>query len=331
MRVGFLGKGGSGKTALSTSFARYLSSIGESVWYIDCDVNQHGSERLGIRIDTVPALADNLLEIKKYLAGNNTRISNPTEMQKTTPPGRGSRLFNSLHDDAGILSLISRSVVPNLRVFRTGTVTSDQVGHKCHHYSVGAAELVLTHTNEGTREWIVCDLAAGTDVFASPLFSYLDVLLVVCTPSIYSLEVLDCFTQRELEFGYKIGLILNRWKGNRFQKIREELDQTCHMYAQIADDSYFDDLEEWVLDNVIRTSRTSDSCVFEQTPKLPEHLVKEMAKLKSTITQIAPNRDRLLQQVQKYHRLNCESWANSYIGKDLTDQIDPDFSYPKLL
>ncbi|TDD74119.1 ATP-binding protein, partial [Actinomadura rubrisoli] len=41
MKVAFVGKGGSGKTTLSSLFVRYLAGRGLPVVAVDADINQH--------------------------------------------------------------------------------------------------------------------------------------------------------------------------------------------------------------------------------------------------------------------------------------------------
>ena len=91
MKIAFAGKGGSGKTTLSSLFVRHLAARGLPVVAIDADINQHLAEALGA--SQPPPLGGHLTQIKEYLRGTNPRISSAAAMVKTTPPGRGSRLL----------------------------------------------------------------------------------------------------------------------------------------------------------------------------------------------------------------------------------------------
>ena len=46
MKIAFAGKGGSGKTTLSSLFVQYLAARGLPVVAIDADINQHLAEAL---------------------------------------------------------------------------------------------------------------------------------------------------------------------------------------------------------------------------------------------------------------------------------------------
>ena len=81
MRVSFLGKGGSGKTTLSTSFIKFLESKEEKVLAIDADINVHLGQSLNME---TKYLGDDFEEISKYLERNNKIIIG------TTPPTNDS-------------------------------------------------------------------------------------------------------------------------------------------------------------------------------------------------------------------------------------------------
>jgi len=91
MKIAFAGKGGSGKTTLSSLFTRHLAGQGLPVVAIDADINQHLAEALGAAAP--PPMGSHLPQIKEYLRGSNPRITSAAAMVKTTPPGRGSRLL----------------------------------------------------------------------------------------------------------------------------------------------------------------------------------------------------------------------------------------------
>ena len=87
MKIAFAGKGGSGKTTLSSLFTRHLAGQGLPVVAIDADINQHLAEALGAAAEP-PPMGSHLPQIKEYLRGSNPRITSAAAMVKTTPPGR---------------------------------------------------------------------------------------------------------------------------------------------------------------------------------------------------------------------------------------------------
>src|SRR6266567_4230349 len=96
MKIAFVGKGGAGKTTISSLFSRYLAGQGLPVLAIDADINQHMAAALGLGLDEatrMPALGLEMDRVKTYLRGMNSRIASATAMVKTTPPGAGSKLL----------------------------------------------------------------------------------------------------------------------------------------------------------------------------------------------------------------------------------------------
>jgi CobQ/CobB/MinD/ParA nucleotide binding domain len=158
MRVAFAGKGGSGKTTLSSLFVRHLAAQGLPVVAIDADINQHLGEALGADRDP-PAMGAHLTQIKDFLRGTNPRITSVAAMAKTTPPGRGSRLLRPGGDDP--VHDLAIGTPCGARLMATGPFTSEDLGVACYHSKTGAAELYLNHLADAPGEYVVVDCTAG--------------------------------------------------------------------------------------------------------------------------------------------------------------------------
>lgn len=326
MRIGICGKGGSGKTTVSSALAKRAAEQGINTWFFDCDVNQAGSDRFGVNKLHVPILSDQMVPLKEYLRGDNQRIESIEEMHKTTPPGKGSRLLR-LSDSVDIIDSVSHRVSDNLRLFRSGTVDRESSGHRCHHYSVGSVELLLTHALDQRDDLLIVDMTAGIDVFSSPLFCYLDLIVVLVNPSSYSLDVLRDFgTIKPEAVGTEIAVILNRFDRDKNASPWKELLEGHTVIATIPEQSCFAEVEEKLLMNAIIGSE-DDSLDFNPPAELTEQLDAVLRYLSKK------NRDwdQLLSGVQTYHRVNCENWINAQAGKCLISQIDQDFRYQDYL
>ena len=194
MKIAFVGKGGSGKTTLSALWARWLAGQGRPVLAIDADINQHLADTLGMtaaEAKELPALGSHLQQIKAYLKGSNPLIGNVSEMIKTTPAGCGSRLL-SLDDD--LFKNYGRTV-NGVLVLAVGAFEEADLGVKCYHSKTGAVELVLNHLIEGPKDYVVVDMTAGSDAFASGLFTRFDVTFLVVEPTLKSISVYRQYKQ----------------------------------------------------------------------------------------------------------------------------------------
>ena len=206
MKIAFAGKGGSGKTTLSSLFVRHLTAQGLPVVAIDADINQHLAEALGA--SQPPPLGAHLPEIKEYLRGTNPRISSAAAMVKTTPPGRGSRLLrpggpDPVHDLG--------TVTPcGARLLATGPFDEDDLGVSCYHSKTGAVELYLNHLVDGPGEYVVVDCTAGADSFASGLFTRFDLTVLVAEPTRKGISVYKQWQNYAVGFDVPVALVGNK-------------------------------------------------------------------------------------------------------------------------
>src|SRR5207253_3089987 len=192
MRVAFVGKGGSGKTTLAALFARWLAAAGQPVLAIDADINQHLGTALGLtpaEAAALPSMADHLPALKDLLRGANPRIRSAATMVKTTPPGSGSRLLR-LDERPPLVAAMEREV-DGVRLLVTGPFGEEDLGVACYHSKVGAAELLLNHLVDGPGEYVVVDMTAGADSFASGLFTRFDLTILVVEPTVRGVSVVD--------------------------------------------------------------------------------------------------------------------------------------------
>ena len=211
MRVALVGKGGAGKTTVAALLARRLAETGAPVWAIDADINQHLAVALGAdetAAAALPTLADELPTIKDYLRGANPRISSVEQMVKTTPAGAGSRLLRVLEDNP-IYAACQREV-GDVRVSVTGRFDQDDLGVACYHSKVGAVELLLNHLVDGPEEYVVVDMTAGADAFASGLFTRFDHTFVVCEPTLRAVGVYRQYRDYAAEFGVPVTVVGNK-------------------------------------------------------------------------------------------------------------------------
>src|SRR5689334_17971258 len=132
-------------------------------------------------------------------------------MIKTTPPGRGSHLV-TIADDDPMLSRYTRNV-DGVRVLVSGALSADDIGVACYHSKTGAVEMLLNHLRDGPGEYVVVDMTAGADAFASGLFTRFDLTFLVVEPTRKSVSVYRQYREHAAEFGIPVAVVGNKVTG----------------------------------------------------------------------------------------------------------------------
>jgi CO dehydrogenase maturation factor len=302
MKVAFTGKGGSGKTTLSSSFVRQLALDNYSVLAIDADINQHLAAALQVTDELVSMGEDND-KIKAYLKGSNTRFTNE-QMHKTTPPGTGSQLIQ-LRDGNWF---IKRYTVKHDSVYVAGAgeIPEGNIGVKCYHGLNGAIELVLGHFVDADDEFVVFDMTAGADAFSSSLFTKVDALVLVVEPTLKSLNVYDQFLPHAKAHGIPLFVV-----GNKIENDDDRLfiEAKTGPLAAVFEVSNFIKRKE-------RGQITPDESV-EQTMADALRALRKML-----LEQVLKDWSVIEKRSHEMHRKNAKSW----MGESALGHIDPEFS-----
>jgi CO dehydrogenase maturation factor len=191
MRIAVVGKGGSGKSTVAAALIQRLREAKSTVWAIDADINMHLGPLLGIdaSVESSKHLSHSraIEAIKTYLIGENPRIVSLSAFRKTTPPGTGSNLV-SIHQLAQVPMNRFDFGRDSFHLMVVGSYTEEGIGASCYHNNLSILENVLSHSLDEDG-WIVVDMVAGTDAFASTLHAQFDVILLVVEPTQHSLDV----------------------------------------------------------------------------------------------------------------------------------------------
>lgn len=308
VKIAFVGKGGSGKTTLTSLFAAYLVHTGHRVLAIDADINQHLAVGLGAsEEEALPTLGEHLTLIKDYLRGDNPRIAGADAMFKTTPPGRGSRLMRPFEDNP-ITDACFRTI-GGVRLGVTGRFDEDDLGVSCYHSKVGAAELLLNHLVDADHEYVVLDMTAGADAFASGLFTRFDVTFLVCEPTLRSVGVYRQYADYSRDFGVRLAVVGNKITDDEdVEFLREQVGQD--LLCCLTGSAHVRAAER---------GRTRPITALEPANQTA------LATILSTVDSTPRDWERFHRQAVEFHLRNARSWGNARTGQDLAEQIDPDF------
>jgi CO dehydrogenase maturation factor len=307
VKIAFAGKGGSGKTTLSSLFVRYLAARGLPVVAIDADINQHLAEALGVTAEP-PPMGAHLTEIKDYLRGDNPRITSARAMVKTTPPGRGSRLLRPGGPDP--VHNLAIDTPCGARLLATGPFDDDDLGVSCYHSKTGAVELYLNHLVDGPGEYVVVDCTAGADSFASGLFTRFDLTVLVAEPTRKGIGVYRQW--QSYSGGYDVALAV---AGN---KVQDEED-VAFLREQVGDD-----LLAWFgYEPAVRAMEQGRAFNLAD---LSTGTTTALRVLQDTLDAQHKNWGRYTRQAAEFHLRNARAWASATVGTDLAAQLDPDFT-----
>ncbi|MGW6742301.1 ATP-binding protein [Streptomyces sp. NPDC055025] len=322
MRVAFVGKGGSGKTTLSALFARHLARSGAPVLAIDGDINQHLAEALGSGTDeggggdgdggqgnsfTAPPLSARLAEIKDCLRGGNPLIASREVMIKTTPPGRGSTLLRLLGDDPVHARHVQE--VGGVPLMVTGEFDESDLGVACYHSKLGAVELYLNHLVDGPGEYLVVDMTAGADAFASGLFTRFDLTFLVAEPTRKGVSVYRQYRDHAREFGIPLAVVGNKVTGE---------DDLLFLKEHVGDDL----LAHCVHSPFVRAQEQGRA-----RGDLEAHNLHALERLRSALDARTKDWTAFQKHAVEFHLRNATAWANRATGIDLATQIDPGFEH----
>ncbi|MGX1546345.1 ATP-binding protein [Streptomyces adustus] len=316
MKIAFVGKGGSGKTTLSSLFIRHLAAAGAPVVAVDADINQHLGPALGLdeqEAARLPAMGGQLRLIKDYLRGSNPRITSADTMIKTTPPGEGSRLLR-VRDPNPVYDACARPVELDggaVRLMVTGPFTDSDLGVACYHSKTGAVELCLNHLADGPGEYVVVDMTAGSDSFASGMFTRFDITFLVAEPTRKGVSVYRQYKEYARDFGVALKVV-----GNKVQN----QDDVDFLRSEVGDDLLVTvGHSDWV-----RAMEKGRPPRFE----LLEDGNRRALRLLHTATDATyelRDWERYTRQMVHFHLRNAQSWGNERTGADLAAQIDPGF------
>jgi CO dehydrogenase maturation factor len=318
MKIAFVGKGGSGKTTLSSLFIRHLAAARVPVVAIDADINQHLGPALGLAEDeaaALPALGAHLPEIKEYLRGDNPRIASAETMIKTTPPGPGSRLLRLTGDDANpVHTACARPVALDdggVRLMVTGPFAESDLGVACYHSKVGAVELYLNHLVDGRDDYLVVDMTAGSDSFASGMFTRFDLTFLVAEPTRKGVAVYRQYRDYARDFGVALAVIGNKVQGE---------DDLAFLRAEVGDDLLVAvGHSDWV--RAMEKGRPPRFALLEEANRQALRTMHQRADAAYERRDWA----RYTLQMAHFHQKNAESWGNARTGADLAAQIHPGF------
>ncbi len=317
MKIAFVGKGGSGKSTVTSLYASLLAKT-QPVLLIDADINMHLGEALGFSeetLSTLPFLGSHGKAIKEYLRGTNPRIADAKKIIKTTPPGKGSRLVFVTESDPVLTTYALKK--DNLLLMAAGTLQEEDRGAYCYHKYSGVVEVVLNHLLDTEKDRVIIDMTAGTDAFSTGLFATFDLTCMVVEPTKKSTGVFAQYAQLAAEFDIHLCAIGNKVRDEEdIDFLKTELGDSLLTY--FYEDSHVYDFEKGKVEQLSHKA-------------LRQENRKALDSIEAKVQHTPKDWDAFYTRLCTLHTNNAHTWANSMHGTDFTQQIDPEFTYTSYL
>lgn len=307
MRITFLGKGGSGKTTLATSFVKYLEKKGKKVLAIDADINVN----LGTALDMPKRYLGDMFDyICKDLESNNDK-----PFIGSSPATRESIFIKKGLDDPFLIKYATYNDF-GTALLTVGTYTDNKIGYACYHSKLGSAVFIYNRLLDDENLYVVTDATAGIDSVGTSMFNVSDLNVFVVEPTKKSVDVYKEFKNIVSNYDIDTYVIANKIKN----------DDDIDYIKRNVDEKY-----------IIGFIKESDDLrKFEQDDKdgLNRFIENNNAIFKNILNKL----DSIKKDWNKYYKVQKQiyiddvgDWYSQYYGEDLTKYIDEEFSYEDII
>lgn len=178
MKIAFAGKGGVGKTSLTSWIADWLARNGNDVWMVDADTALSLGQASGVSQDALPTpLIQREDLVRERIHEGGFLNLNPDV----------DDLPESLAMEIPLTDVPLPGVTPGRkRLLVMGAVTNAGGGCACDANALLKA--LLAHIVMDTNAWVLVDLEAGVEHLGRGTVAHVDGLVVVSEPSMRSLQ-----------------------------------------------------------------------------------------------------------------------------------------------
>lgn len=311
MRIGFFGKGGSGKTTLTAAYVRNLvENHGKyNVLAIDADHNAHLGESLGIEGD-VEAVGGIREQVKEHVKGGREDIT----MVATTPPSEDSRFIRPSEDDEFLKKYAANENGINL--LEVGSYEEEDYGATCYHGKLDSLTYIMNHLLDTERDQVAVDATAGVDTYGSSLVAAYDLNILVVEPTQKAVEVYNEFEELMSRFHSETLVVVNKVDSERDKefvrdnipenKVLGFIERSNHLrrYEQGQKDAFmeFVDQNRDLLDRILERSRDKGK-----------------------------NWEDYLNSLKELHISGSEAWWDEYHNEKISAQAETDFNYREVI
>lgn len=309
MRISFLGKGGSGKTTMATSFIKYLNKKQKDVLAVDADINVHLGAALEMDMNYI---GDRFDELSFYF--ERERIMHGKAIIGTTPPAMKSNFILPILEDPFLKKYATYK--EHIALLSVGTYTDSKVGYACYHSKLGNAVLMYNRLLDNENFYVVTDATAGIDSVGTSMFSVSDINVFVVEPTKKSTQVLKDFLTITKDYPVKTYVIANKIETEAdVEYIKSEIPE--HLILGFVSNSQH--LRKYEQGNIEEL----------------DYFIEENDAINSKLLTIL---DSTTKDWHQYYEIQKQiyiddagDWYSQYYNQDLPSYIDADFSYEKVI
>jgi CO dehydrogenase maturation factor len=207
-----------------------------------------------------------------------------------------------------LLTRFSASVA-GLRYLVSGEFDEADIGVSCYHSKTGAVELYLNHLVDGPGEYVVVDMTAGADAFASGLFTRFDLTVLVSEPTRRGMDVYRQFARHAARYDVDLRVLGNKITGP---------DDVEYLRAQVGDA-----LLGWLSHSAwVRAAERGGNPPLTELE--PENQAVAAALL-ATLDDRRRDWGAYHRNTVEFHLRNAAAWGDRAVGTNLASQVDPAF------
>lgn len=220
MIIGFLGKGGSGKSTISTAMVEFLHTKGATVLALDADYNMDLSFNLQVpeNIEYLGTTAKQ--DLKKHLQVDQTKKYGDIVLEKT------DEQYFSLHSMDSFTKKYSREIRKNLFAMSIGPQPHEVMSDKmCSHGMGGLLKAYLPLLQLNKNEHVIVDEKAGADGASTGIPTGMDFVVIIVEPTPHGIKAGKQIADILGHFQTPYGFVLN--------KVKESIETDLCPIAQI--------------------------------------------------------------------------------------------------
>ena len=307
MRLIFLGKGGSGKTTLSSMFAMHCIRNGSKLLTIDGDVNIHLGMALRVPENDL-YLSNDYPELFKALEGEHPYFIKTQIIPGcgSLPPSQWSNLISLDENNLILRKFTWKSKDHSWWHIKLGDYGAVHSGGDCYHFKQNALELFVHRINDSEFDIVMTDATAGIDHLATSLVRAYDLCIFSVEPTTKSVSVAKDFLELSQKAKISVLFIANKIDSEDDIKfISQNLNyKITGSIAHIEGLGY---------------SESDEHEILSQKSMNMEELFKNIINVGADCFKF---RQKQLNELALIYKKECTGYWNSYSGIDLLPYLE---------